>query len=57
MLDDPHPDCPGVGHIVPRSHQKTFPFFAVLPDILPSYHCCSRTLSVLVLLPAESLLR
>jgi hypothetical protein len=22
MLDDPHPDCPDVGHIVPRSHKK-----------------------------------
>jgi hypothetical protein len=22
MLDDLHPGCPGVGHIVPRSHKK-----------------------------------
>jgi hypothetical protein len=22
MLYDPHPGCPGVGHIVPQSHQK-----------------------------------
>jgi hypothetical protein len=34
MLDDLHPSCLGVGHIVPRSHQKTSPLFALLPDIL-----------------------
>jgi hypothetical protein len=56
MLDDPHPGCPGVGHIVPQSHKKISPFFALLPDILPSYRCCSSTLFILVLLLAESLL-
>jgi hypothetical protein len=30
MLDDPHLGCPGVGHIIPRSHQKTYPFFLYL---------------------------
>jgi hypothetical protein len=26
MLDDPHPSCPGVGHIVPQSHKKLLHF-------------------------------
>jgi hypothetical protein len=26
MLDDLHPSCPGVGHIVPRSHKKLLHF-------------------------------
>jgi hypothetical protein len=34
---------------------KTSPSFTLLPGILPSYRCCSRTLFILVLLPAESL--
>jgi hypothetical protein len=37
MLDDPHPRCLGMGHIIPRIHKKTSPFFALLLDILPSY--------------------
>jgi hypothetical protein len=55
MLDDLHLGCLGVGHIVPQSHQKTSPFFALPPDILPSYRYCIRTPFVLVLLQAESL--
>jgi hypothetical protein len=55
MLDDLHPGCLGVGHIILQSHQKTSLFFALLPDILPSYRCCSRTPFVLLLLQAKSL--
>jgi hypothetical protein len=30
MLDDPHPSCPSMGHVVPRKHQK----------LLHSSHLC-----------------
>jgi hypothetical protein len=55
MLDDPHSGCPGVGHIVTRRHQKTSPFFALLPDIMSSYCHYNRILFVHVLPRDESL--
>jgi hypothetical protein len=50
-----HLGCPNVGHTTLQSRQKTSPFFTLLLDILPSFNSCGHILSVLVLVPAESL--
>jgi hypothetical protein len=48
MLDDPHHGCLDMGHIVLQRHQITSPALALLPSILPSYHCYNHILSALV---------
>jgi hypothetical protein len=55
MLNDQHLNCPNVGHIAPQSRGETSPFFTLLLDILPSFYYYSRIITILVLLPAESL--
>jgi hypothetical protein len=55
MLDDQHRGYADVGLTALQSHQRTSPFFALLLDIQPSYHCCNYILSALVSLSARNL--
>jgi hypothetical protein len=52
MLNDWHHSCPVVGHTELQIRRRTSPSYALLLDILPSSHYCSRILFVLILLPA-----
>jgi hypothetical protein len=44
-----------MGHTVLQSYQKTSPFFTLLLDIQPFFHCGSHILSALIFLPTKNL--